>query len=311
MAAVALSCTRPLRAHKVDGHISFLKEHTWEPDMFLLPCGQCLDCRLRRKRDWALRIMHEASLHEQNCFLTLTYDDEHLPEDRSLSKRHWQLFCKKLRKRGYKFRYFCAGEYGDETLRPHYHACIFGYDFHLDREYLKHINGFPYYISPLLSDVWNFGFHSIGNLTFDSAAYVAKYVTKRVTGKKAIEDKTYERVDPTTGEVWEVLPEFSVMSRGGRPSKNGEKNGGIGKKWFDKYREEVYASDDFVVSEGRIFRPPRYYDQLLNREEPERYERLSAGRRERCFRQDAGDRERNDRAREAHTRARMALNGSA
>jgi hypothetical protein len=95
-----------------------------------LPCGRCIGCRLERSRQWAVRCVHEASLHEKNCFITLTYSPENLPKDGSLDVSHFQKFMKRFRKRfGPGIRFFHCGEYGESLSRPHYHACIFGFDF--------------------------------------------------------------------------------------------------------------------------------------------------------------------------------------
>lgn len=226
-----------------------------------VPCGQCIGCRLERSRQWAVRIMHESQMYEDNCFITLTYNDDNLPEDQSLNKRDLQLFMKRLRKHGgkegkEKIRFFACGEYGEETLRPHYHACLFNYDFR-DKIYLKTVNGNKLYHSDLLSKLWPFGFNTIGSLTFDSAAYVARYVTKKLTGKGIEKAKAvfglspYNRCDMLTGELYDVLPEFQTQSL--KP--------GIGKTWYEKYQGDCYPSDEVIVN-GKKTKPPRYYDTL-------------------------------------------------
>ena len=93
-----------------------------------VPCGKCIGCRLDYSRKWAIRCVLEAQMHKENCFLTLTYDDEHLPKGEKLEKEEMQKFWKRLRKAtGTKIRYYMAGEYGTEGGRPHYHACVFGW----------------------------------------------------------------------------------------------------------------------------------------------------------------------------------------
>ncbi len=110
-----------------------------------VPCGQCISCRLKKAREWSIRIMNECSYYEKNCFLTLTYDEEHLPSSYSISKRELQLFLKKLRKKC-KFRYFGSGEYGDKSMRPHYHIILFGVgcndNVFKNRHYSKHKKGY-------------------------------------------------------------------------------------------------------------------------------------------------------------------------
>lgn len=210
-----------------------------------LPCGQCVGCRLERSRQWAVRCLHEASLHEDNCFVTLTYSEENIPDDGSLDKRHWQLFAKRLRKRLGSFRFFHCGEYGERLARPHYHACLFGLNFP-DRKYYKDVGAKARLdTSDLLDDIWGLGFCTVGDVTFESAAYVARYVMKKVTGKEA--DSHYDGLQP----------EYVTMSR--RP--------GIASDWFRKWSNEVYPSDEVIVR-GHPCRPPRFYDNLLEAGEP-------------------------------------------
>lgn len=190
-------------------------------------------------------------MHDANCVLSLTYDDEHLPVDGSLVRDEVPKFVRALRKRGVRTRYFQSGEYGDEGLRPHYHACLFGYDFPDKSVGPPSRSGAAQYFSPELDKVWGKGRASIGDLTFESAAYVARYVCKKVTGSRAAEH--YERVNPLDGELVAVEPEFATMSN--RP--------GIGATWFDKYGAEVYPHDEVIVR-GRRAKPPRYYDRRLS-----------------------------------------------
>lgn len=188
-----------------------------------------MGCRVEKARQWKIRMVHEASLHHANCFITLTYDDEHLPEGGSLEKRAFPRFADAMRKRC-SFRYYACGEYGDQSGRPHYHAAIFGQRWK------------PSDIEPS----WGRGNVHVGEFTPESAGYVAGYVTKKVTGKKAKE--AYGALEPP----------FAVMSR--RP--------GIGRGWFDQFATEVFPSDEVIV-QGRPQRPPRYYERLLAEREPE------------------------------------------
>lgn len=225
------------------------------PISFQVSCGRCVGCRAEYARQWAIRVVHESQMHESNCFVTLTYDDSHLPVNGSVDVRCFQLFAKRLRKRVGAFRYFACGEYGGLNFRPHYHACLFGVDWP-DKVLLRSTGrGDRLYTSPLLASVWGQGLVSSGELSYESAAYVARYVMKKATGPLA--SKRYSRVDEL-GEVFQVKPEFCVMSRGGRGGK-----GGIGSSWFDKFRSDVYPHDE-VVYRGRRFRPPRFYDKKLS-----------------------------------------------
>jgi len=206
-----------------------------------------------RAKAWALRCVHEAEMHEQNCFVTLTYDNENLPVGGSIDKREVQLFMKRLRKCAEPFlvRFYACGEYGAERGRPHYHILLFGYDFP-DKELLYvqptkgrwAITGSSYKVfkSELLGSLWTKGFCTLGEVTFESAGYCARYIGKKIGGDMAKEH--YKGKEP----------EFCLMSR--RP--------GIGSAWFDKYSSDVYPKD-FTTVNGKKFKPPKYYDRKLMR----------------------------------------------
>ena len=244
-------------------------------DPINISCGQCVGCRLERSRQWAVRCMHEAQMHERNCFITLTFSPEELEKREnplSIDKRDFQLFMKRLRKRyGKGARYFYCGEYGEKNSRPHYHACLFNCDFD-DKRLFKMSNGIPLYVSDELNKLWPFGFATIGDVTFESAAYVARYVMKKINGKQAEEEGTYWRYDAETGEGFHVEPEFCYMSR--RP--------GIGKEWFEKYKEDVYPND-YVVVRGKKARPPKYYDKLLEQDDTYALDDLKMARIENAY----------------------------
>lgn len=220
-----------------------------------IPCGQCVGCRLERSRQWAIRCLHEMAMHDDNCFITLTYRNEDLPEDGSLNVRHYQLFMKRLRSnhRDKRIRFFHCGEYGEENWRPHYHAILFGIDFE-DKVPWKEINGNIVYTSKELEDTWSLGFCSLGAANFSSAAYVARYIMKKVNGAAAASH--YEYVQPLTGEIICLKPEYVTMSR--RP--------GIGKTWYQKYSESDIHNKDYVVVNGKKMKPPKYYDRILEEE---------------------------------------------
>lgn len=245
--------------------IVFNPAHGYEDLPLEVPCGQCIGCRLEKSRQWALRCMHEASLHRDNCFLTLTYSDENLPDHNSLELRHFQLFMKRLRKAyGKGIRFFHCGEYGDKNGRPHYHAIIFNFDF-ADKKLWSVRDGNRLYTSEILSNLWPAGFSTIGDVTFESAAYVARYCMKKVTGEDAA--KWYERVDPETGEVVKIAAEYATMSR--RP--------GIGQGWYKKWKADVYPHD-YVVRDGVKMKPPKAYDKYLEAEDEREYWRVRARR---------------------------------
>lgn len=241
-----------------------------------LPCGQCIGCRLERSRQWAMRCVHEASLHADNIFITLTYDNEHLPPHGSLFYRDYQLFMKRLlvhterhTNRPIGIRFYMCGEYGENFGRPHYHAIMFNYDLE-DKRLWRMERGNPLYTSETLTDLWGKGHTSIGGVTFQSAAYVARYIMKKVTGPEA--EDHYNVIDRETGEVLsERKPEFTNMSR--RP--------GIGSKWFDKYMDDVFP-DDFVVLNGKKVTPPRYYTNQYELLYPDEVADLKRRRKERA-----------------------------
>lgn len=217
-----------------------------------------------------MRCMHEANLHTQNTFITLTYADEHLPSHGSLNYEAPVLFMKRLRDRisPDTVRSYGCAEYGELLNRPHYHLCLFGYDFP-DQKLLKKSSNFPLYTSQILSELWPYGHHSIAALTFESAAYVARYVTKKITGPPA--PSHYDLPpDPVTGEIHTRLPERAIcVSR--RP--------GLGKPWFEKYGTYVKHHDE-VVLRGRKMRPPKYYDRLFDLADPEAFAFTKAHRKQ-------------------------------
>lgn len=186
-----------------------------------------------------------------------------MPANGGLQLEDFQLFMKRFRKAvsPLRLRFFHCGEYGETFSRPHYHACIFGYDFQ-DKVLHTERLGNKLYTSEMLDDLWQKGFSTIGAVTFDSAAYVARYITKKVLGERA--EWFYSEIDPETGEIYrELRPEYVTMSR--RP--------GIGKTWFEKYKTDVYPSD-FVVIDGKKFPPPRYYRGQLEIIDPKSFSQL-------------------------------------
>lgn len=220
-----------------------------------LPCNRCMGCRLERSRQWAVRMLHESKLHPANCFLTLTYNDESVPTDFSVDLRHWQLFMKRLRKSlPQRIRFFACGEYGDLNFRPHYHAIIFNHDFNDKKLYSYNHSKQPIYISETLSNLWSFGFCTVQDVTYSSAAYVARYVTKKMSGDYA--DEHYRRVSPIDGNTYQVKPEFAVMSR--RP--------GLGSGYVEQFKTDFYPSG-YIIVNGKKMAPPRYYKSKLTEEE--------------------------------------------
>lgn len=200
--------------------------------------------------------MHEAQMHQENSYLTLTFSDEHLPIDYSVDPRDMQLFMKKLRKsvQPKKLRFFLGAEYGDQFLRPHYHLIIFGHDFSDKIKWKQNKQGQWLYTSSSLDKLWPYGFATLGDVTFESAAYVARYCTKKIGGEAA--DTHYLRQHPLHGFICRVRPEFSLMSR--MP--------GLGQTWFDKFKSDLFPSDQCVI-DGRVIAVPRFYLKQLEEQE--------------------------------------------
>lgn len=268
-----MPCHKPWKARR-DSVRGVAPAGPLEP-FFWMDCDRCLGCRLRRSTDWALRCMHEAQFHDQNSFLTLTYNDRHLPKDGCLRPEDMTKFFKRLRRYldGWtKVRYLYCGEYGEQNGRPHYHAILFGEDFRHDRKFWKRTSGGALFVSPSLSDLWrcvrcgdSLGYATLGSVSFQSAAYTARYALK-VDKSDAGFDKYPIATDVLSGEVRPSVP-FARMSR----------NPGLGRSYFDRYKHEMLAHDS-VVYAGKEFPLPRYYDYLLRQEEPEAFEKLLAKR---------------------------------
>lgn len=238
--------------------------------------------------------MHEATLNEDNCFITLTYDNKNLPSDGSLDKEHFQLFIKKYRKsiEPKRLRYYHCGEYGEQLGRPHYHAIIFGHDFD-DKVHIKGEGLSKLYTGEKLEKLWGKGSVTIGSVTFESAAYVARYVLKKVTGELAQDH--YERVN-VLGEITDLVPEYTTMSR--RP--------GIGREWYEKYKDEVYP-DDFIIVRGKKMKPPKYYQQFFAIAEEEQYEAFKKELKKTKIKNRKDNTPARLRVREACTKARSSL----
>ncbi len=211
-------------------------------------------------------MVHEARENEDNCFLTLTYSPENLPKNGSLNKEDIQKFFKRLRKKIDKpIRYYQCGEYGDKFARPHHHICLFGHKFD-DKELWKTKKGIPLYTSKKLEKLWGLGYCTLGDVTFESAAYIARYCTKKITGKLA--EDHYERIDTSTGECIQIKPEYSTMSNG------------IGKKFYEKYKQDIYSMDSVLINpiKKTFIKPPRYYDGKYEIEYPEDFKKIKKTR---------------------------------
>lgn len=239
-----------------------------EGSSFKVPCGQCIGCKLGKSQVWSMRCRHEAMVYFNNSFVTVTYDDQHVPQDFSVKLLDYQLFLKRVRKaKGRGIRFFGCGEYGNQTLRPHYHFLLFNCDFE-DKRFFTERSGNRVYTSPQLGRLWSAGLHEIGEVTSKSAAYVARYSLKKIGGPVA--DEHYFRVSPVDGQSYRVATEFCTMSR--RP--------GLGTAWLERFGSDVFAGSqvltghragkvidrqDFIVDEHGQKRPvPPFYLSKLD-----------------------------------------------
>lgn len=234
-----------------------------------IPCGQCVGCRLDYSRDWANRCYLESLSYKDNYFITLTYDDDHIPishtGNNTLRIDDFTKFLKDVR-RYWKYhfnydgiRFFGCGEYGDLSMRPHLHLIMFNFpipdlvpDFiYYDEDGRKivtqHVsNGYIYMFSEILSKIWNKGNILVGKAEWQSMAYVSRYVMKKQKGE---DSAVYDKLG--------IVPEFVRMSR--MP--------GIGEKYFKEHYNDIYKYDNLVVYHDgpKSIQPPRYFDRLVDR----------------------------------------------
>lgn len=276
-----MPCYHPLKAWHVGYHDSgkdkykitsystnYVKDAL--ADSIDIPCGKCIGCRLDYSRQWADRCMLELKNHKESWFCTFTYDSDHLPINyrvneetgevtnaATLCKRDFQLFMKRLRKnyaakgKDNHLMYFCAGEYGDNTFRPHYHAIMFGLELDDLVLYKRTVDGYIYYNSEFLRSCWQKGEVVITNVTWDTCAYTARYIMKKQYGSAA---EVYEK--------YNIVPEFTLMSR--KPA--------IGRVFYDENKGWIFDTDlIFIGTEkgSHSIKPPKYYRRLFDIDEPE------------------------------------------
>lgn len=272
-----MSCYEPLNAWRAYGQRTetgkaaiVFSRPAGPAEAIKVPCGRCIGCRMDKSRDWALRCVHEAQLHDANCFATLTYAEGNVPEGGTLVKTDHQKFMKRLRKEypARRIRYFMCGEYGSNNERPHYHFLLFGLDF-VDKVVWSTSGDHTIWRSPTLEKLWPNGYAFLGDVTWESAAYVARYCLKKATGHDAYE-RYVKDLDPDTGEVVMLEPEYIAMSR--RP--------GIGKKWFDRFKDD--CRKDFLTHNGKLYKLPAYYGALMEIEDPVRAAENKARRKEKA-----------------------------
>lgn len=290
-----MSCTRPILAwrsklgpRKGKWPLVFSKNEGFVDKEVKIPCGRCIGCRLEKSRQWAVRCVNEASCWENNCFVTLTYNDECMPDDRSLDKKVMQKFMKDLRsandykEKKNKIRFFLCGEYGEvcekcgkskkfcnckvfkaSLGRPHYHLLLFNHDF--SDKYVSNIRDkIKVYRSDELERLWPNGYSEIGQLCWESAAYTARYCTKKVDGEK--QEEHYKGKQP----------EFCNMSR--KP--------GIGNYWFRKYHKDVENTDKVIVRNNLQILPPVYYTNIMEKQNPDVYKKIKSERRKKIVDRD-------------------------
>lgn len=266
----------------------------YNPKVMLIPCGQCIGCRIRQREDWTTRIELEARDYpkEEVWFITLTYDDDHVPgmivrtgEIMRKVQYTWkpgekrpesvqillyediQKFIKRLRKayRG-KLRYFVAGEYGEQTARPHYHMILYGWrPTDLENLYKIHHNG--YYTSKWMEDLWKMGQIQIAQAVPETYRYVAGYVTKKmyeIDGKKA--NQYYE--------LGQTKP-FACMSL--KP--------GLGDRYYQEHKAEIWKQGYIQCTNGKRAQIPRYYEKQMEAENPERLWRIKQNRQKNAMEQ--------------------------
>lgn len=249
---------------------AWTKKALAEGEIQLIPCNQCLQCRIQYAAAWAARCELESQYHKDNYFVTVTYDDQHLPihnmiedsqykgvvnplamlegrtvERPTLCKKDHQDFIKRLRitaqRKGLleeNFKYYMCGEYGDRYGRPHYHYILFGLKIP-DLTWYKSGKGYDHYKSEWLQKIWGQGLVDIGSVTYLSCQYVARYVVKKRKGQEA---QFYKKAG--------IAPEFVQMSL--KPA--------IGGRYWEEHRDEIYRGDQIYLKSGRTIKPPRYFD---------------------------------------------------
>ena len=192
---------------------------------FVVPCGKCMGCRIKRTEEWAIRILDEASYYKTSTFLTLTYSDEYLPEDGSLRKEELVLYIKRLRSRldGREIKYYAAGEYGEKNGRPHYHLILMNVGMKKDFE--------------VMDKAWSKGHIYVRPVVAETVRYVTAYVQKKLSGPKAKE------------EYGEKQAPFNIMSKG------------IGKRWALENIDYLNKYKGITVK-GKNVGIPRYYTKV-------------------------------------------------
>lgn len=267
---------------EVSPYITYLDDIYF--DWIEIPCGKCIGCRLAYSRMWADRCMAEATLHDSNWFITLTYDDLHLPHSNicdletgefpfpTLRKRDFQLFMKRLRKNyedEEKIRFFSAGEYGSKTARPHYHALLFGLKLDDLQLYKKTPLGFNLYTSEFVNKAWQYQGHVIiAEVTWETCAYTARYIMKKQSDTAptvAYASKLKQiGIGATIYDELGIEPEFTLMSR--KP--------GIAREFYEQHKLDFIRYGESNISTpkgGKKIHNTKYFNKFLEIEYPEEY----------------------------------------
>lgn len=262
-----------------------------------IPCGQCMECRINSSKQLAQRALAESTMHNENYFITLTYDDEHLPLAYTVSRKtgdpglysvlvrkHYDDFVKKLR-RYFEYYFgitgimlFPCGEYGSESGRAHFHFIAFGLPLSLitdptkKLQYFKDISlsgrHYEYLICPLIEDLWDKGFVTIGEVNWETCAYVARYVTKKMIGKSEKEYLSY-------CEQLNVPPQP-------REFHGAPKRPGMGLRYYEEHKDDIYRIDKVVLPGGKVSQPCYYYDKKYDVDNPELMALTKEQRREKA-----------------------------
>lgn len=253
-----MSCYSPLTAYRGPVQENGKRAISWtrtgdafEAMPYHPPCGKCIGCLKDHAQMWAVRCVHESQMHKQNCMVTLTYDEKFLPKNASLDyhdvkKFFWTLY----RNFANKIRYFGAGEYGDKG-RPHYHILLFGHHFDDQKLYYER-DKLQTFTSDQLTRFWGKGHATVQPVNYGTASYVARYCLKK-TGKSI--------------QKYGLEPEKAFMSR----------NPGIGATWYDKYKSDLYNTDQAISGTFKC-KVPRYYDKKLETENPKWFKDIKTGR---------------------------------
>lgn len=271
-----MACHHPKPAYlSREGKITFAKRDALPgaSGFTYIRCGMCRGCKFDHARDWAIRCYHEAQLHEDSCFVSPTYDQEHLPPHGSLDKSDLQKFFKRLRKKGVNFRYFACGEYGEKKGRPHYHIVMFGFKPSERTYWATSKNGHKQWLSKIFQDCWPHGVAPWTEFHHHAARYVAHYTADKLKSyaKDTPDPETglrpYEVMD-RDGVIWNLQPEFQLQSL--KPA--------IGLEWLEKNYREVFPADS-VVMDTKEYPPPRFYYQWLKDNDPDLYQQVRKNRK--------------------------------